>query len=295
MKKIFITLFIVVVGFSVETFAQNSLDDFIKSVSHNTTKAESNQNLLNNAVESELSIIRQQYRLENKGNHYGKNNLPYYGETYSLAIKVSGGLLFMDDVVAPWKNDDDYQRTNASGKYKTEYFWTYQRGLRDSSYVAIDLELEKPDYAFPINDNKTLYKHLDAQSDFGLSIDDAEGKKEGYMVWAYSTTTTNDSAMVVELKQVPYSTNATSDSTSIAMSPSNPEKIIGGLFVVPRFEKGGRVQFMLVGAAVKTSDAKWDLQLLTNTEKANAVTASDSSAQESSAEPTPIKSKKSKK
>ena len=53
---------------------------------------------------------------------------------------------------------------------------------------------------------------------------------------------------------------------------------------------------MLVGAAVKAHDAKWNLQLLTNkAEKANAVTASDSSAKESSAEPTPIKSKKRKK
>ena len=294
--KRFLLLFLVLIITSFDANAQSTfkLKDLISQ--QEALAAMSGSSIELQAIIPELSIIRQQYRLENKGNHYGKNNLPYYGETYSLAIKVSGGLLFLDDVVTPWKNDEDYQRTNASGKYKTEYFWTYQRGLRDSSYVAIDLELEKSDYAFPINDSQTLYIHLDTQSDFGLSIDDTEGKKEGYMVWAYSTTTTNDSAMVVELKQVPYSTEATSDSTLITMSPSNPERIIGGLFVVPRFEKGGRVQFMLVGAAVKAHDAKWNLQLLTNkAEKANAVTASDSSAKESSAEPTPIKSKKRKK
>lgn len=45
------------------------------------------------AILPELSIIRQQYRLERNGEFFGKNNKPYYGESYSLAIKVSGGTM----------------------------------------------------------------------------------------------------------------------------------------------------------------------------------------------------------
>ena len=47
------------------------------------------------AIKPELSVVRQQYRLERNGEYFGKNNKPFYGESYSLAIKVSGGTIFL--------------------------------------------------------------------------------------------------------------------------------------------------------------------------------------------------------
>lgn len=234
------------------------------------------------AITPELSIIRQQYRLERNGEYFGKNNKPFYGESYSLAVKVSGGTLFLSDVMEPWKLDADYARDNASGNYKPSLFWTYQRSVNDTIYKSIDFEIRgKSDYLKPINVDKSLYLHTDAISDFGLSVDNAEGEKKGYMLWAYTNTDLQDSAMVVDLHQSPLAIEAKADSTLIKMNPSSPEKIIGGVYVTPKFEKGGRVQYLLSGVAVRNELNGWSLQLLcvndkiTKSEGKSSITKTD--------------------
>lgn len=243
-----------------------------------------------------LSILRQQYRLELNGNYYGKNGNAFYGETYSLGIKVSGGMLFLDDVVEPWKNDADYKRANADGKYKTEYFWTYQRKLTDSTYKAVDLELGS-DFTKPQNAGKSLWKHLDKDGDLGLDIDQTAGLKSGNMVWAYASTNVRDSAMTVSLAQSAITVNARRD-TTVALSPDNSDRVLGGLFVVPKYGVGGRVQFLLAGVAVRADGSKWTLQLLAQGGSAPAESADNATPRPSvdSSAPTPSgkKDKKSK-
>lgn len=228
------------------------------------------------AVKSELFIIRQQYRLERNGEFFGKNNKPFYGETYSLAVKVSGGLMFLDDVVEPWKYDADYKRVNASGKYNPVLFWTYQRAITDSVYKAAYLELGT-EYVVPFNVQQTLYTHLEEKGNFGLSIDKEAGAKAGYMIWAYSKTNVQDSAMVVELRQSQDTIEIKSDSTLIAMSPAEPEKVLGGIYITPKYGHAGSVQFVLTGIAVRTGDTGWSLQLLASNDdtKDIEVTISD--------------------
>ena len=139
--------------------------------------------ILKEALSSDLYLIRQQYRLERKGKTYGKSYKPYYGETYSLGIKVSGGMYVTNSVIEPWKGDVDYERVNADGKYKPEYFWTYQRHLNDSVYKAVELDFGTA-YISAVNVDKSLWLHQDLQSDFGLSIDNSLGEKRGYVLWA---------------------------------------------------------------------------------------------------------------
>lgn len=215
------------------------------------------------AIIPELSIIRQQYRLERNGDYFGKNNKPFYGESYSLAVKVSGGTVFLSDVIEPWKLDADYVRDNASGNYKTSLFWTYQRPVDEAIYKPINLEInEASDYVRPMNADKSLYLHTDAISDFGLKIDNAAGKKKGYMLWACSKTSVQDSAMVIEFRQSVLAIEAKTDSSLVQMTPSTPEKIIGGIYITPTFERGGRIQYLLSGVAVRNKSNSWSLQLL---------------------------------
>lgn len=252
--------------------------------------------VLESALRPSLSILRQQYRLELNGNYYGKNGNAFYGETYSLGIKVSGGMLFLDDVVEPWKNDADYKRANADGKYKTEYFWTYQRKLTDSTYKAVDLELGS-DFTKPQNAGKSLWKHQDKDGDLGLDIDQTAGLKSGNMVWAYASTNVRDSAMTVSLAQSAITVNARRD-TTVALSPDNSDRVLGGLFVVPKYGVGGRVQFLLAGVAVRADGSKWTLQLLAQGGSAPAESADNATPRPSadSSAPTPSgkKDKKSK-
>lgn len=260
--------------------------------------------IIDEALSPDLYIIRQQYRLERKGKTYGKSHKPYYGETYSLGIKVSGGMYVTNFVTEPWKGDADYERVNADGKYKPEYFWTYQRHLNDSVYKAVELDFGTS-YISAVNADKSLWLHQDLQSDFGLSIDNSLGEKKGYMLWAYSKTHAQDSAMVVELRQSVLKTVVKVDSTLVPMSPNDEGKLIGGLFVVPKYEKGGVVKMLLAGVAVKSEAAKWSLQLFANNQVGKEVAPNPTTGstakpeksdkkkkqekQEDSSEPTPTK------
>lgn len=269
----------------LEGFGGKPMQDSISGNSTSTTTAKS---IVTETIRPELSIIRQQYRLELNGDYYGKGGKSFFGETYSLGIKISGGMLLSNDVVEPWKNDADYKRVNADGRYKTQYFWTYQRKLSDSTYNAIDLELGTSN-TVPCNQSNNLWKHDDRHGELGLDIDNSKGLKSGVMIWAESGSSVSDSAMAVSLSASAYSVNAVSDTSLIAMSPPTPEKVIGGVFVVPRYGKGGRVQFMIAGVAVKNGDDKWALLLLVN--KDGTSPATDSSNQptvtEKKDEPTP--------
>lgn len=279
--------------------AQISIADLLK----NGAKIGQGINMVKEALSPDLYIIRQQYRLERKGKTYGKSHKPYYGETYSLGIKVSGGMYVTNAAIEPWKGDVDYERVNADGKYKPEYFWTYQRHLNDSVYKAVELDFGTS-YISAVNADKSLWLHQDLQSDFGLAADNSLGEKKGYMLWAYANTDVQDSAMVVELRQSVYKTDVKADSTFVPMLPTNESKLIGGLFVVPKYEKGGVVKMMLAGVAVKNDASKWSLQLLVCNQKSNEVVLNPTESstkpeksekkkkqemQEDSSEPTPTK------
>lgn len=244
------------------------------------------------SITPELSIIRQQYRLKLKEDYYGKNNMPYYGEKYCLGIKVGGGLMFLSNIVKPWEGDADFERVTAKRKYQPELFRSYERGLRDSVFKAVELELYNSNYVVPVNTDSTLYLQDDQVSDFGLIIDDAAGKKSGYMVWAYTQTDVQDSAMNVTLRSGSYTVEARPDSMQVAMEPENPDKVLGGLFVIPKYERGGRAQMQLAGVAVRTKNGKWALQMLLNSEAKSAENPQTAEAKESDDEPTPIKRKK---
>ena len=97
----------------------------------------------------------------------------------------------------------------------------------------------------------TGWKHQDKMSDFGLSEDVTLGKKTGYMLWAYASPDIQDSAMVVNLRQNTFVVDVKADSTLQEVTPKEVEKVIGGLFVIPKYEGRGRVQFWLAGVAVK--------------------------------------------
>lgn len=296
-KNLLLWLFLAICN--IPCIAQISITDLLK----NGAKIGQGINMAKEALSPDLYLIRQQYRLERKGKTYGKSHKPYYGETYSLGIKVSGGMYVTNAAIEPWKGDADYERVNADGKYKPEHFWTYQRQVNDSVYKAVELDYGTS-YISAVNADKSLWLHQDLQSDFGLAVDNSLGEKKGYMLWAYSNTDVQDSAMAVELRQSVFKTLVKADSTLVPMSPTNESKLIGGLFVVPKYEKGGVIKMMLAGIAVKSDTLKWALQLLVDNQKQNEVAPSPTETstkteksdkkkkqekKEDSSEPTPTK------
>lgn len=271
-------------GFVMDGHTQSLFDDFVKNAS-----SKSASSLVVNAVSEELTIIRQQYRLARDGKTYGKNNRPYYGETYSLGIKISNGMILPISVIEPWRDDADYKRLNTSGQYKPERFWTYQRPIAKAEYSVVDLEFGT-DYLHPMKGNEALYMHEEKRGDFGLPIDDTPGEKAGYMVWVSTNTNLQDSAMAVTIKHSSMKMIASEDSAHIELNANDAGKLLGGLFVVPKYERGGKIQLQIVGVAVPSdNNKKWELSLLTKgvAEKNTASSPAEINS-DSSAEPTPI-------
>lgn len=258
-----LSLLFAAMAFSLTINAQSSFS--IKDLlgQHEGLTAANSSSVEMQAITPELSVIRQQYRLERNGSYYGKNNLPFYGESYSLAVKVSGGTYLTSDAVEPWRIDTDYARDNASGNYKPSIYWTYQRPINEAKYKAVNLEIkDESEFVKPVNAEKSLYLHTDAINDFGLSIDNTTGNKKGTIILVYSKTDIQDSAMAVVFQQSSFTIEAKEDSSLVEMTPTTPEKIIGGIFVTPKIEKGGRVQYLLSGVAVRNKSNGWSLQLL---------------------------------
>ena len=236
---ILITFLCISIGYAQEEGKKKealpSYDEFInaspgspKSGSQTIGVIDEQSALLNSALSQELSIIRQQYRLARDGKTYGKNNKPYYGESYSLAIKISNGMILSNCVIEPWKNDVDYKRLNTSDQYKPELFWSFQRSLDNTNYREIDMEFGT-DYIHPIDSNKSVYVHEEKKGDFGLSIDNTPGEKTGYMVWVSSNTNLQDSAMTVTIKQNSMKIIASEDSTNFNLNVTDNSHISANL------------------------------------------------------------------
>lgn len=263
MNRIILMILIVLLGGNFVAFAQqnkqSSFDDAIKSL----IKSRKENAFIIDALKPELCIIRQQYQLKRGEDMYGSDGKSYYGETYTLGVKVPGYLYMQRGVLKPWEGDKNYDRVNADGKYESVYFKSFQRSLVESkvAYSPIEIEFGRS-YLQAINSDQTLYRQEDLVSDFGLSIDEAGGEKRGIMVWVYSNSTLKDSAMTVSFQQEMLSLEAKSDSILIPQTVSNADRLLGGVFVVPSYERGGRIQIRLAGIAVRTANGDWNLQLL---------------------------------
>lgn len=263
MNRIILMILIVLLGGNFVAFAQqnkqSSFDEAIKSL----IKSRKENAFIIDALKPELCIIRQQYQLKRGEDMYGSDGKSYYGETYTLGVKVPGYLYMQRGVLKPWEGDKNYNRVNADGKYESVYFKSFQRSLVETevAYSPIEIEFGRS-YLQAINSDQTLYRQEDLVSDFGLSIDEAGGEKRGIMVWVYSNSTLKDSAMTVSFQQEMLSLEAKSDSILIPQTVSNADRLLGGVFVVPSYERGGRIQIRLAGIAVRTANGDWNLQLL---------------------------------
>lgn len=263
MNRIILMILIVLLGGNFVAFAQqnnqSSFDEAIKSL----IKSRKENAFIIDALKPELCIIRQQYQLKRGEDMYGSDGKSYYGETYTLGVKVPGYLYMQRGVLKPWEGDKNYDRVNADGKYESVYFKSFQRSLVETkvAYSPIEIEFGRS-YLHAINSDQTLYRQEDLVSDFGLSIDETGGEKRGIMVWVYSNSTLKDSAMTVSFQQEMLSLEAKSDSILIPQTVSNADRLLGGVFVVPSYERGGRIQIRLAGIAVRTANGNWNLQLL---------------------------------
>lgn len=210
------------------------------------------------AVSPALKIVKQQYKLVKDGEYYGGDNKPYFGESVTLAVKVSGATLLQNKVVSPWSYDDNYQGVY-SDTYAPAYHKTYVKSIDSLDYEVKDFELGTP-YVKQVGADSLLFIHSDVYSDFGLTVDATVGEKKGYMLWVYQNAENcrhNVESMTV---------SATGTETVLPLTPSEPESLLGGVYVIPVQDRPGTISFHLVGVASSADGKNWVLKLLTKEE-----------------------------
>lgn len=216
--------------------------------------------LLYQAVSPTLKVVKQQYRLKKDADYFGKNKMKHFGESLSLAAKVSGGTILQNAVMKPWANDNDYREANPSGKYTPVLYKSLQKPLSGGDFETVDYELESQ-YVKPVGQDSLLYLHSDKYSDFGLMMDTTDGEKSGYILWVYKT----EDGFSHDIES--FTIKAKCEETVIPMEVSGYKDFIGGVFVVPIYDRPGVLSFKLCGVASYYKTGEWYLKLLAKNER----------------------------
>lgn len=227
----------------------------------------SNQQLVLDAVSGGIIIVKQSYQLQDTINnkHYGRFGRNEFGTTYSIAVKVEGGLILSDMVARPWDYDSNFNRyrdslnpVNIDAKYVE---------LNDSVFKSINL-----DYAKIYNADSAAFYMLNDTIVFGgngFVCKKAIGLQKGWLVWITSdeqidrSDSVNNNEYVIFGKDLEIS----GDSVSYAIQqPLIDRNIWGGVYVVPEQTEIGQLTFQLIGI-FEMVDGKWRLFPLPNNEE----------------------------
>ena len=281
MKRFFIIIYSSL--FAFVTYAQ--IPDWILDMASDDTvivakpmakvKNVYNENLILDAVIPSLSIVRQQYQLKFKDDVFGREDKLYYGETYTLGIKISNNILLQRDALFPWEHDSDYKRVNPGDKdhqkYQPVYYRSYQRSIRGTEWKEVDFDFDN--FTKAKDADSLLFQSQDKISDFGLPTDETIGEKHGYMIWLYSSTNLQDSAMQVEVRQKELTIEVKGTLLPTEIPSDIIQNTLGGIFVVPQIERIGYIKVLLAGVVTKDSQNRWVLKMLAS--KQDDVNAND--------------------
>jgi len=246
-----------------EAVAQTLLGDLLNG---NTAVSGTSDSVLINAVQPGLYVVRQQYQIKSvaDGKLYGKDGNNWFGETYSLGVKVAGGLVVGRAVMMPWEGDADLAKVNNHGKYvPCLYQTTYLRALDGGDYRDVNLDFDTPEYINAYGRDSLLFRHIESQADFGFLTDERFGSADGYLLWAYRDSTAAHAGMQVKLRVARKRLGQVADSLYVPCSPADSAKVFGGVFVVPVTDRVGQVTFRLAGIALQTAEGRWVLRSLT--------------------------------
>lgn len=233
-------------------YAQVELKDLLGLAGTVTTQ----DPVLQKVVKPGLFIIRQQYQLcnDSKGTYHGKNGMSYFGESFSIAIKINKGYMLTNLSRMPWLVDEDFQEVDAR-MYNPVLFDGYIRRVDNKTYEKYKFHDK---YISTLVDS-LLFDYDTGERDFGFKIDETNGVKKGTLVICYSDTALVDKADAdVMLSTKAFSMTVSSkDSLTFETQDLNVKNVIGGVFVVPEVSQIGQVNYLIAGVLVKTIKNKW--------------------------------------
>lgn len=223
-----------------------------------------NQQLVEDAIKNGIIVICQSYQLEDTTTHqrYGRYGNKEFGKSYSIGVKVNGGIAVTNKTTKPWEYDNNYSRYRDS--HKPILYQTTVKELSDSSFTQINIGIDSIGSSHSIS----IISDTVSYNGHGFQYRKHEGKTDGWIVWITSPVDIQgcDSSRTVEhiiyRKNIEYHPDSLSYTIDV---PQSTKKIWGGIFVVPQQTQIGELTFNLGGIIVETSPSSWQMFPIENT------------------------------
>jgi len=215
-----------------------------------------NQEIIQNAIDSAIVIVRQDYVLQSRNNpslNFGRGDNRFFGRKYALAVLSGKKLLFDISLESPWLEDPTFAEYKDIDTLRPVLSETWVRPVYGNSYTKI-IKDSLPD---PLN-NDSLYKMNgigicpSPLPVAGLHVKILDTVRDGWLVLVSSELdlSLNDTIpvkMIIYREKPEY---IRADRAGKIKPPSQPTKILGGIFVLPEYRMG-TVQFYLSGIYIK--------------------------------------------
>jgi len=232
-----------------------------------------NQLLIEEAIKDGFFVIRRCYQLQDTAEktptYFGWNNLPYFGETYTIGIKIPEGYYFTDKAFRPWMYDGKFADYAGSSRYVPVLSAGSYRLPEDTVYQVF------PDSGIVIKEMSThrVYVAQDTAlfGQKGFSVDYTDGVKKGWLVWVVSDKPLEEQPNQ-SLSYLIYRTELTFEPERDwyeIRDPATSQHIVGGFYLLPQVTAIGHIVFHLIGT-VHPEKGKWQVVRVSHSTHINA-------------------------
>jgi hypothetical protein len=223
----------------------------------------SNHQLIEDAVTDGLFIVRSCYLLQDttvkEPTYYRWRDLPYFGDSCSLGVKLKKGYCIGDIAANPWKYDTKYEEYRSRNRYKPVMSESYYRQINDSLPLLLSLEKKEiksisTNHIYLVED--TLFQNK------GFEINNSNGEKKGWIVWVISDKPLpeqKDMKISFSIYRTELLFEHGKEIYNIEMkNPPVNKTVLGGIYILPKYPEIGEIVFQLGGYLHKENN-QWQV------------------------------------
>lgn len=217
--------------------------------------------LVEDAVKEGFVLVGTQYQLKEKatGNLYGRGGRNYYGELYSLGYLFPCGCILAKESLRPWDKDPAFEKYRKNEKYipvlmDTITLKTANRGASHINCLIRGIS--------NVPNTRLSNVSLELSGHSGFPLNQELGQLSGWFVWCMIPKDGQIGRETEFSFTSLYRTIEIKDTMSIPVeAPKNGEKLLGGIFVVPKVDSLGKITLYTKGILCKISNDKWGLRI----------------------------------
>jgi hypothetical protein len=233
------------------------------------------QQLIEEAIKDGVFVVHSCYRLQDttsdETTYYAWRNLAYFGDTYSLGVKVKKGYFTSDMANHPWKYDAKYEEYRRKNRYKPVISENYYRQINDTGYLSLSLENRS---IKEISTNRIYLVEDTVFQNQGFDVDNTNGLKKGWLVWVVtdkplSEEENQEISFLIYRNELIFEAEKDTYNIETKNLPRN-KTILCGIYVFPKQQQIGEITFLLCGY-LHMENAQWQVVRYTNYEKENSV------------------------